>query len=203
VIDDKNILKQDFEVSLNPILSSMALEVANEAVDQLITEGGNDFYNYFKRTGLAKDKALIVLSQRYSYFYGEDEMASAHTIVNLKELNQIPDLKSVFHSQLETLPEQCNYVGCFVNSDKYNRHSLRPDSASDRMTQSDFVELGIYSRFPLLNRLYSMIDSKTNIYMSERSVTALFQMYGFSMLDMTECKGITFFHSRKAGKILN
>ena len=177
------------------------MEVAGEAVDQLITEGGNDFYNYLKRIGLAKDE-LIILSSRHGYFYGEEEMINAKTIVNLKELNHIPDIKSFFHSQLEILPQKCNYVGCFVNSAKHDHHKLRSGFA-DKMTQSDLIDLGIYSQYPLLNRLYSIFDSRTNSHMTERSVIVLFRMHGFEMKDMTECEGITFFHSQKSASMLN
>ena len=202
MIDEKNILKLDLELNLNPILSSLSLEVADEAVDQLITEGGDYFYNYLKKIGLEKEKDLIVLSSRHGYFYAEDEMTCAKTVVNLKELNQIPDIKSFFHSQLDALPQECNYVGCFVNSEKHDRHSLRSDSASTT-TQPDMVDLGIYSQYSFLNRLYSIFDSRTNSYMSERSVTLLFQIFGFEMLNMTEHGSVTFFHSQKSGSILN
>jgi hypothetical protein len=198
VIDEKNIVKLNLELSLNPILSSLSLEVADEAVDQLITEGGNDFYNYLKKTGLAKED-LIVLYSRHGYFYGEEEMTFAKTIVNLKELNHIPDIKSFFHSQLNILPQKCNYIGCFVNSNKHDHHRLRSGSAD----MADLVDLGIYSQYAFLNRLYSIFDSRTNSYMSERSVTLLFRMHGFEMQDMTECNGITFFHSQKSGNMLN
>jgi len=201
VIEEKNIAKLNLELSLNPILSSLNLELAGEAVDQLITEGGNDFYNYLRRIGLVKEE-LIILSSRHGYFYGEEEMINAKTIVNLKELNQIPDIKSFFHSQLDTLPQKCNYVGCFVNSAKHDQHKLRPGSA-DKMTQLDLIDLGIYSQYPLLNRLYSIFDSRTNSTMTERSVTLLFRMHGFEMKDMTECDGITFFHSQKSAIIMN
>jgi hypothetical protein len=201
VIEEKNIVKRNLDVNLNPILSSLSLEVAGEAVDQLITEGGDDFYNYLKKIGLVKEE-LIILSSRHGYFYGEEEMINAKTIVNLKELNQIPDIKSFFNSQLEILPQKCNYVGCFVNSAKHDHHKLRSGSA-DKMTHSDLIDLGIYSQYPLLNRLYSIFDSRTNSNMTERSVTLLFRLHGFEMKNMSECDGITFFHSQKSATMLN
>ena len=38
-----------------------------------------------------------------------------------------------------------------------------------------------------------MIDSKTNKYMSERSVSLLLGEHGFKVLDMTEIDGLTYF----------
>ena len=41
--------------------------------------------------------------------------------------------------------------------------------------------------------IYNMIDSKTNKYMSERSVTMLLMENGFKVLNMTELDGLTYF----------
>jgi len=38
-----------------------------------------------------------------------------------------------------------------------------------------------------------MIDSKTNKYMSERSVSMLLTEHGFKVLDMTDLDGLTYF----------
>jgi len=45
--------------------------------------------------------------------------------------------------------------------------------------------------------LYSMIDSKTNKYMSERSVSLLLEDNGFKVFDMTELNGLTYFLAQK------
>ena len=100
--------------------------MANEAVDNLITEGGEDFYNYVNRIGLAKDPNLIVLSSRHSYFYDTEELNNAKTVINLKELNQIKQIKNLLHF----LPTSCNFIGCFVNNKKSERYILRNSSNS-------------------------------------------------------------------------
>jgi hypothetical protein len=178
--------------------------MANEGVDNLVTEGGEDFYNYVNRIGLAKDPNLIVLSSMHSYYYDTEEMNNAKTVINLKELNQIKEIKSLLQSYLNFLPNSCNFVGCFVNNKKIERYVLRNNSGS-RENKKNFeaIELGIVSRFPFINRLYSIMDLKTNIYMSERSVTLLLKDYGFKVMDMTEFNGRTYFHSQKVGGFYN
>jgi len=61
-------------VNLSLLVKSNDLVVADEAVDNLITEGGEDFYNYVNSIGLAKDPDLIVLSSRRGYYYDVQEM---------------------------------------------------------------------------------------------------------------------------------
>jgi len=174
--------------------------IANEAIDNLITEGGEGFYNYVDSRGLSKDSSLIVLSSRHHYYYDYEEMNNAKTVVNLKELNQIKEIKSLLHSHLHFLPEKCNFVGCFVNNRKIERYTLRKSgSPKEKIRNSDDVELGIVSRFPFLNMLYSYMDSKTNNYLSEESVALMLGFHGFKIMNMKEVNGLTFFHSRKVG----
>jgi len=87
-------------VNLSLSVKSTDLVVADEAVDNLITEGGEDFYNYVKSIGLAKDPDLIVLSSRHGYYYDVHEMKNVRTVINLKELNKIKQIKSLFKSYL-------------------------------------------------------------------------------------------------------
>jgi hypothetical protein len=202
MINETNIMVNPSPITnLNPPISSVKLMVANEAADNLITEGGEDFFNYVNRIGLAKDPSMLVLSSLHSYYYGTEEINKAKTIVNLKELNQIKQIKSILQSYLQFLPLNCNFVGCFVNNKKVERFVLRNKSnLTGNRNISDSIELGIVSRFPFLNRIYSIMDSKTNTYMSEMSVTVLLKDFGFKVMDMTEFNGLTYFHSQKVGK---
>jgi hypothetical protein len=198
------IVDQRRETNLNLPVSTIDLVVASEAVDKLITEGGEGFYNYVSRIGLANDPSLVVLSSLHNYYYDSEEMKSVKTIINLKELNLIKQIKSLLYSHLHFLPGKCNFIGCFVNNKRVERYAIRNSSYPAKKTEnSDNIELGIISRFPLINMLYSFLDSKTNIYMSERSVSSMFRAHGFRMMDMTESDGITFFHAQKVEETYN
>jgi hypothetical protein len=177
---------------------------ANEAIDKLITEGGESFYNYIDSRGLSEDPSLIVLSSNHHYYYDFEEMNNARTVVNLRELNRIKEIKRFLHSHLHFLPEKCNFVGCFVNNRKKERYAVRKDSTSDEKNKSrDEIELGIISRFPFINMLYSILDSKTNAYMSENSVTLMLGVHGFKIMEMKEVNGLTYFHSQKVENTFN
>ena len=131
-------------------------------------------------------------------------MNNAKTVVNLKELNRIKEIKSFLHSHLHFLPQRCNFLGCFVNNRKIERYTLRINlTAEKKVRNSDDVELGIVSRFPFINMLYSIMDSKTDAYMSENSVTLMLRVHGFKIMEMKEVNGLTYFHSQKAGACNN
>lgn len=174
--------------------------VANEAIDKLVTEGGESFFNYVDSRGLSEDPSLIVLSSDHHYYYDCEEMNNARTVVNLKELNRIKEIRSFLHSHLHFLPRRCNFLGCFVNNRKIERYTLRINlTAGKKVRNSDDVELGIVSRFPFINMLYSVMDLKTDAYMSENSVTQMLRVHGFKIMEMKEVNGLTYFHSQKVG----
>ncbi len=178
--------------------------IAHEAVDNLITEGGEELYNYVNRIGLAKDPNMIVLSSVHNYYYDAEEINKAKTIIHLKELNKIKQIRNLLQSHLNVLPQKCNFVGFFVNNKKVDRFALRGGlSPLVLMKESEDVDNSIISRSPFINRLYSLLDFKTNTYLSERIVTLLLEENGFQVKDMTEYKGFTFFHSQKAGNKYN
>jgi hypothetical protein len=45
--------------------------------------------------------------------------------------------------------------------------------------------------------MYSFIDSRTNRYLTRRSVTSLLKESGLELVGMTEINGLTYFHTRK------
>jgi hypothetical protein len=199
-----SIITKGTEANLSLPVSSIDMVVASEAVDNLISEGGEGFYNYVNRIGLANDSNLIVLSSQHKYYYDSEEIDKARTVINLKELNLIKQITSLLHSHLRFLPLRCNFVGCFVNNEKTDRYALRKSSCyNEKIKNNDKVELGIISRFPFINMLYSIMDSRTNKYMSEGLVTSMLSVHGFKVIDMTELNGLTYFHSQKVSKIFN
>jgi hypothetical protein len=197
VIDQTNIILNQ-KTSLNLLNSSMDSLQTKEAINILIAEGGECFYNYVDKRGLTKDQNMVVLSSRHHYFYDVEELNNFNTVINLKELNQIKRIKSHFHSCLPFLPQKSNFVGCFIDNKKINGYSLRNRSSIYADERSfDDIEYGIVSRIPFIKMLFDIMDSKTNTYLSQRSVSLLLKEYGFNVMDMTEINGLTYFHSQK------
>jgi hypothetical protein len=174
--------------------SSMDLGGSNPVLRILANEEGENFANYIEQLGVAKDPNLVILSSLHHYYYDAEEMINVRTVVNLKELNQIKQLKDFLHSIFHILPPDCNLIGCFINNKKQSGFTLNTSpSDSYYKRNSDAIENGIASSSPFLNMIYNMIDSKTNKYMSERSVSMLLREHGFKVLDMTEHDGLTYF----------
>jgi hypothetical protein len=174
--------------------TSIELGRNNPVLRTLMNEEGENFANYIDQLGLAKDPNLVVLSSLHHYYYDAEEMTNVKTVVNLKELNQIKQLNDFLHSIFHILPSGCNLIGCFINNKKQSGFILNTSpSDSYYKRNSDAIENGIASSSPFLNMIFNMIDSKTNKYMSERSVSMLLREHGFKVLDMTEYDGLTYF----------
>jgi hypothetical protein len=170
----------------------------------LASEDREDFVKYFEGLGLANDPNVIFLSSQHHYYYDAEEMKNVITVINLKELNQIKQIKSFLHSIFHILPLKSNFIGCFVDNKKVNGYELKTSSSSyQTKVSSEEVENGIFSQIPFLNMLYSLMDSRTNKFMSSRSVSIMLEDHGFKVLDMKEINGLTYFHAQKVGSADN
>ena len=194
-IDDLNVINNQRINSLSNLVGgSLDLVRNNPVLKTLTAEGCENFAKYIEQMGLAQDPNLVVLSSQHHYYYDAEEMIDVKTVVNLKKLNQIKQIKDFLHSIFRIFPPNCNLIGCFVNNKKQNGFVLNTSpSDSYYKRNSDAIENGIVSSSPLLNMIYNMIDSKTNKYLSERSVSMLLREHGFKVLDMSEMEDLTYF----------
>jgi hypothetical protein len=170
-----------------------------KANSAFFAEGGLNFYNYIRRLGLESDPDIVVISSLRHFYYDAEEMIKVKTLVNLTELNQVKRIVDFLHTCYQILPQKSYLIGCFVDNKKIPRYRLRNSSASN-LVKIDFdpLEYGIVSAVPFINRLYSIMDSKTNIFMSKSSISFLLEDYGFKVLDMTEHDELTYFQAQKA-----
>ena len=197
-----SITTDKLEVTNNQMINSLVnlgetstdLGRSNPVLRTFTNEEGGNFVNYIEQLDLVKDPNMVVLSSLHHYYYDAEEMIGIKTVINLKELNQVKQLKDFLHSIFHILPAGCNLIGCFVNNKKQSGFVLNTSpSDSYYRRNSDAIENGIASSSPFLNMIYNLIDSKTNKYMSERSVSGLLREHGFKVLDMTELDGLTYF----------
>jgi hypothetical protein len=174
------------------------LSVGNRLLREFFAENCENFATYLKLLGLEKDTDFVILSSHHHYYYDAEEMINVKNVINLKELNQIKQLKELLHSVFHILSPNCKFIGCFVNNKKQNNFVLYSDPSDHyHKRNSDAIEYGIASRSPFLNMIYNMIDSKTNKYLSERSVYLLLEEHGFKIVNMTELDGLTYFCAQR------
>lgn len=148
----------------------------NPVFDNLVAEGGENFFHYINWLGLSKDTNLMVLSSIHHYYYDFNELKGVRTLINIKPLNQINHIDSFLNNVFRVLPPKSNFVGCFKDN-KIHRGMAGP----------------IYQSFKLLSSLFNMFDSKTNKFLSRKYVIKLLESHDFRISDMTEIGEITYF----------
>lgn len=165
---------------------------------ELSSEVREDLFNYLDRLGLVNDSHLLVIPSTHHYFYEAEDMKGIKTIVNLKQLNHVREIRDFLKKITELLPQDSNFVGCFVDNQTQNgfadKYSNLPRQLSEK---AEIFENGIESRIPFINRMYSFIDSRTNRYLTRRTVLHLIEENGLQMVGMTELNGLTYFCATK------
>jgi hypothetical protein len=199
---DKNnviISTQSISTNLSIAFGQRGASDTGKANSALFAEGGLNFYNYIRRLGLENDPDIVVISSLRHFYYDAEEMIKVKTLVNLTELNRVKRVVDFLYTCYQIMPHKSYLIGCFVDNMKIPRYRLRNNSASN-IVKRDFdpSEYGIVSAVPFINRLYGILDSKTNTYMSRSSFVFLLEDYGFKVLDMTEQNELTYFQAQKA-----
>ena len=200
-MDKNNIIISNQSISTNLSITSgqRGSSDAGKANDALFAEGGVNFYNYIRRLGLESDPDIVVISSLRHFYYDAEEMIKVKALVNVTELNKVKRIVDFLDTCYRIIPPKSYLIGCFVDNNKIPRYRLRNNSASN-IGRRDFdpLEYGIVSAVPFINRLYSIMDSRTNTYISRGSFTFLLEDYGFKVLDMTEQDELVYFQAQKA-----
>jgi hypothetical protein len=169
----------------------------NPVFEKLSSEGDSSFYNYLDLMGLAKDQNLIILPQSHHYYYDADDLKEVNTVVNLKLLNHVKQIKEFLHTINHILSNRSYFIGIFFDSK--NQNGFFSKSRQSQITgKVDAVENGISSTNPILNLMYNFMDSKTNRSLTKKNVTLLLEDAGLKVMDMTEFNGLTFFCAQRA-----
>jgi len=155
----------------------------NPIMENILSEGGDDFFQYLNLKGLEREPNLMVLSSMHYYYYDYTDLKGIRTLINIKKLNQITHLESFLHTLYRILPCQANFVGCFKNSN----HNVSKTS--------------FYGSAKFINGLVNIFDSRTDRSLSKNSVTKLLEDHGFKVNDLTEINGITYFWAQNIRRL--
>lgn len=205
IIQEYKVADNQSNNSLNAIRVSQLKPGIKDLLFKVFAEEGREnFFNYIDWLGFARDPNLVVLSSMHHYYYDEEEMKRAKTLVSMRELNKIKHTNSYIHSIFNIMQPKSYFIGCFVDNKKLTGFVFK-DKSSENQSERDSqaLENGIISRYPLLNMIFRYLDSKTNKYLSGKEVTSLLSDHGFKVLDMTELDGITYFCAQKLPSVVN
>jgi len=148
----------------------------NPVFDNLLAEGGENFFHYVNWLGLAKDPNLMVLSSIHHYYYDFNDLKGVRTLINLKRLNKINHIDTFMNNVFRVLPAKANFIGCFKDN------KIRGGMA-----------VPFYQSFRHVNKLINIFDSSTDKFLTRKDVIKLLESHKFRIVDMTEISNITYF----------
>ena len=149
--------------------------VTSPTLDRMISEGGNDFYNYLSWIGLSREPKIMVLSSLRHYYYDHNDLKSIGMLLNMKQLNQVTHLESFLHTLFRLLPCKSHFVGCFFRT---------REKAGKSILQSPVI---------LFQGLFSGPGCGKGRTMTKESFSKLVENNGFILNDLTEINGMTYF----------
>lgn len=165
---------------------------------EVADEVHEDLFNFLSQMGMVSGSGMLVIPSNQHYFYDAEDLNGVDTVINLKQLNYVREIRNFLQTIANLLPPRSKFVGCFIDNklqngfpDKYNN---LPRQLSEKL---EAYENGIESRIPFINRMYSFIDFRTNRYLTRRTVSHLLEECGLQLVSMTELNGLTYFCTEK------
>jgi len=157
-----------------------------------------DFINYLAQQDLVGETGMLVIPSNRHFFYDAEDMRKVKTVVSLKQLNHIREMKDFLKTIADLLPQSSNFIGCFIDNKAQSGFSDEYSNLTgSEFNQAETYENGIESRIPFINRMYSFIDSRTNRYLTRRRVKNLLEECGLQVVEMTNLHGMTYFYTQK------
>jgi hypothetical protein len=157
----------------------------------------DNFFSYLEKLNMGKDRNLMVLSANH-YYYEPEDLKWVKILVNVKQLNDIKQVRSFLTSVCSVLPENSYFVGCFFDRKKQNILFSDPHRPQQKISgQFDPEENGISSRIPFLNMIYSLMDFKTTRFLTKKTVYSHLEEAAFKLRDVTEIEDLTYFCAQK------
>jgi hypothetical protein len=166
--------------------------------NELDLEVRQSLIDYLDRMGLVKESGMLVIPSSRHYFYDAEDMKGIRTVITLRQLNYIREVRDFLRQITGLLPVKSNFIGCFIDNRAQSGATDRGGNLPGQLTdKTEAYENGIESRIPFINRMYSIIDFRTNRYLTRRAVANLIKESGLELVGMTEINGLTYFHARK------
>jgi len=162
----------------------------NPVFQKLSDEKHEDFFDYIQGLGLADDPNVVILSAMHHYYYDSEELKDVKTVINLKQLNNVRQVKDFLQAVSHVLPEESNFIGSFTDNRK-NHGSRSSDDPELKVAGS------ISTRIPFLNRLFNLFDLRTERHLTTKTASILLEDAVLKVVDMKEVDGLTYFCTKK------
>ena len=84
--------------------------------DELDIEVRQSLIDYLDRLGLIRESGMLVIPSSRHYFYDAEDMKGIKTVITLRQLNHVREVRDFLRQIKELLPYNSNFIGCFVDN---------------------------------------------------------------------------------------
>jgi len=196
---NSNISNQNRDNLTYPKRTLLENAKVNKSFKDISDRDREDFISFLEQQGLVNETGMLVIPSTRHFFYDAEDLKGVKTVINLKQLNHIREIREFLQTISDLIPQKSTFVGCFVDNRTQNGFSDKYSNLPGLNSEKDEAYAnGIESRIPFINRMYSFIDSRTNRYLTRRSVISLLDACGLKVVGMTELNGTTYFCTQKS-----
>lgn len=189
----------DSQAGLNSRMNSSRMMKLDHLFAELNADVRHDLMKYLEDLGPVNETSMLVIPSSQHFFYDTEDMKGVKTVVNLKQLNYVREIRDFLHNVSKMLPNGSHFVGCFIDNRTQNGFSDKYGNLPGNLSEkAEAYENGIESSIPFINRMYSFIDLRTNRYLTKRTVSNLLEECRLQLIGMTEINGLTYFHAKKS-----
>jgi hypothetical protein len=148
-----------------------------EIYQNLVHERGDNFFYYMNMLNLEKDEDPLILSAIHHYYYDYNELKNIKTIIQIKDLNSVSDIKKFLGNVSQVLTSNTNFIGCFKDNEIHKGNLLNSSRT--------------------INWIFNKLNFKVEHYLSRKKVIDLLTKYDLSIVDITEFDNLTYFYAKR------
>lgn len=161
----------------------------------LSNDGCEDFYNYIEWLDLAKSADVLIIPRTTSFYYIPEDLKNIETVINLKPLNLIKDLKPFLSRIYSFIPEYSYFTGCFDTYEGTATQNISPGKNIMKNT-GNVYDKKIKNSW-LNNIISRLFRLGFKLPLTRKSAKSLLAYTGFTVFDMTVLNGKTYFCAQK------
>jgi hypothetical protein len=173
--------------------------IRNPLYNDLMSEAGEDIVRYLESFDLLQSRNFILLSSKRHYLYGPEELRLVKTVINLKPINQIEQINYTLRTMNRVLPMKGNFVGCFMDYKTVKKSMMQVNSSKIAylLLMMHWIDSRFISQIPLINRVQYIMNPRKMKSLTSAETQRLLVNNGFSVKNITEINGLTYFISQK------
>ncbi len=171
----------------------------NPVYNDLVDEAGEEVFQYIEKYKLLEKHHSMILSSIRHYLFGSEEIKQVNTVISLKQINRINQIRFFLQNMNHVLPINGHFVGCFIDYKNHRQTILQnyPFLWGYLLLFTHSFSNRIIPRIPPFSWVHSIFNDNKIKCLTASEARILLDENGFHVIDVTEINGLSYFISKK------